>query len=379
MSVPVSEQRRSMSRGRIALIIVGALVALNASLASLDRWTGGGRPGPDSSSYTTASNGLAAYADLLADAGHDVKRLRASAEEAPLDVGSTIVVLDATIADEEITALRRFVTEGGRLVTGGADQTWIAALVARPPTLGFLPAGRTFASAPVPEVAGVGQVDSSGGGVFSDPGATLPILEGERGALATVAALGSGRVVILASSAPLRNELLDAADNAAFGLAIAGDASRTVVFYEAPHGYGQGLGMMAIPARARWVLAGLFLAAIVWMIGRSRRLGPPEDTARRLAPPRRLYVSSIAGTLARTKRRGEIVAPLQHHARRRLQTLGAIRRDAHRDEWIEVARRFGLADHEAETLFREPVTDAEVVEVGRVFNKLESHMTKGTR
>ncbi|MEX2394227.1 MAG: DUF4350 domain-containing protein [Actinomycetota bacterium] len=364
-----------MSRGRIALILIGVLVGLNVSLATLDRWTGGGRPGPDSSTYTTAENGLAAYADLLADERHAVSRLRARADETELDSSTTIVVLDASLSPGEAQAFRSFVASGGRLIAGGFDQAWITGLLDRPPSWDAAPAGVTVPVAPVPEVAGVGRVDSSGGGVYPETGAALPVLTGRRGALAAVATLGDGSIVLLASSAPLRNELLDDADNAAFGLALVGERNRPVVFYEAPHGYGQGLGLRAIPSRARWVIAGLVLAAIVWMLGRARRFGPPEDAARRLAPPRRLFVSSLAGTLARTRRRGESVAPLQHQARRQLQLIAAIPRDAERARWLEAAERFGLSEREALMLFREPTDDAEVIEVGRVFNKLESQMT----
>ena len=76
--------------------------------------------GPEGSSYATAPDGAAAYAELLRDAGHPVRRLRTPLSERPLERGATLVVLDAgRIERDEATAIGRFVEAGGRLIAGG--------------------------------------------------------------------------------------------------------------------------------------------------------------------------------------------------------------------------------------------------------------------
>jgi hypothetical protein len=108
-------------------------------------------------------------------------------------------------------------------------------------------------------------------------------------------------VLLLARSSPLQNRLLGRADNAALGLALAGEAGRPVVFVETVHGYGLASGLAAIPDRWLWVLGGLLVAALTWMLARGRRLGPPERERRELPPPRRAYVEALGAALARTR------------------------------------------------------------------------------
>ena len=114
------------------------------------------------------------------------------------------------------------------------------------------------------------------------------------GAVVAVAQLGAGRAVLLADASPLHNRALARADSAAFGLAAAGAARRPVAFLETVHGYGEATGLAALPARALWAIAGLALAALALVWSMARRLGPPEDEARALAPPRRDYVEAVA-------------------------------------------------------------------------------------
>ena len=118
---------------------------------------------------------------------------------------------------------------------------------------------------------------------------------------------GRGRIVLLADSSPLQNRLLGEADNAAFALALSGRGPLT--FVESVHGYGPQRGLAALPARFGWALIGLLLAALVFMVARGRRLGPPERERRELPPPRRAYVDALAATMARGKEREEAVAP----------------------------------------------------------------------
>jgi hypothetical protein len=364
---------RSMHPATRALVAVVALiVGLNLVIAGVTVVTGGSGPGgPTSSSYATDGDGLAAYAELLARNGHAVERVRTSLDKANLDPGTTLVVADpASMTPAEAAAIARFVGAGGRLVAAGGDAA---------PVLGGLPGGgpewdiagvrSARPLVPAPEVAGVTTVESAGAGSWDESKGTLPLLGDRDRVLATVAVAGAGRVVALADASPLQNRLLARADNAAFALGIAG-AGRPVAFAEAQHGYGRRTGLGAIPARWRWALAGGFLATIVWMWSRGRRLGPPDDIERSVPPARRAYVDAMAGALARTRQPDVVAAPLQERARRRLAARAGLAPDAGDDDLRRVAAELHLPPEEVDALFRTCRTDEDVVPVGRALAQL---------
>ena len=85
-----------MSRGRIAaLAVVGIVVLANLVVATSDSLRGGSPGGPASSSYATDEDGVAATAELLRRAGHDVEPLRTSPADATLEPTDTLFLLDA--------------------------------------------------------------------------------------------------------------------------------------------------------------------------------------------------------------------------------------------------------------------------------------------
>jgi hypothetical protein len=207
-------------------------------------------------------------------------------------------------------------------------------------------------------------VRSAGGGSWSDPGATAPVLVGNTRVLATVTDVGRGRVVALADPSPLQNRLLGTADNAGFGLAAAGD-DPTVLFAEGLHGYGRERGLGAIPGRWQAALIGLALAALLGVVAAGRRLGPPEDAGRVLPPPRREYVDALAGSLARTRRPVEALAPLQASARGRLARQAGLPPNAAEPELRGAAARLGWSQADINALFAPVVTDDDVVAAGK--------------
>lgn len=119
-----AERWQALGAGwRAALVVVALVVGVNVLLAGVRQVTGGAAPGGEpSSSYATAREGAAAYADLLVRRGHPVERLRSTLDRAPLRAGSTLVVLDPRpLDDTESAALERFVRSGGRLVLAGRE------------------------------------------------------------------------------------------------------------------------------------------------------------------------------------------------------------------------------------------------------------------
>ena len=293
--------------GTRRLLVVSAAVALVllALRLTLDSGQTGPR-GPAGSSYATSPAGLGGYAELLQRAGHPVERVRFRPREAVPSAGETAVLVDPDVVSaDDAAALRRFVTAGGRLIVADRNpETWIDGLLDRAPTWRSGGDATVRVLVPVAETSGVATISTARDGVFASAGGTLPIVAGQAGVLAAVGVVGRGRVVLIADASPLANDLLGDADNAAFGLAIAGAASRRVAFYEAVHGYGRGQGFSALPRAWRMGLGVLLLAGLALIWARGRRFGPPEQRERALPPARRRYPEAMAQVLVRASRDG---------------------------------------------------------------------------
>jgi hypothetical protein len=331
---------------RIALTVVALLVVINVALRFLGTLTGGTPGGPRSSSYATSAHGDAAYAELLGKTGHAVDQVRQLPHSSPPSAGATVFLLDPTAVETaDLAALRRFLGNGGKLVATGLSRASMHELVSRVPE-------RALGSRRLP-MEGL-QVETEGAAVWRGEG------------LVATRRVGSGTVELLADSSPLQNRLLGSADNAAFGLALAGPHSRPVEFLESYHGYGTGSGLSALPLAWKLLLGGLGLAALVYMVARGRRFGPPEEEGRSLAPPRREYVDSLAAVIARSKRRDAAVGPVQREARDAVLRRASLPPDVDSHVVRVAAKRLGLADEDAEALLRPPQTDAEVRALGRV-------------
>lgn len=352
---------------------LAAIVVLNVIALVLNQF-GGARPGPASSSYTTAPEGLAAYADLLERLGHPVVRLREELSEATPPSGSTVVLLDpGSISASEGRRLESFVEAGGHLVAGGAlgsDEPWLQALVESAPEWSATGATPARPLVPAPEVEGVTEVRTSSLGSWSHAGSTLPLLGSPGGIIATVASRGQGRIVLLADASPLHNRLLDDSDNAAFALGLAGGRGRPVAFVESVHGYGEQSGLAAIPARWKWALAGLALAALVFMVARGRRFGPPDATERALPPARSEYVDALAGILARSQDPAGVAARLRESLRRSVSERAGLPEDAPAEAIEDWSRRFGFDDEEAGAIGRPGHAESDLLVLGRALARL---------
>jgi len=331
---------------RIALAVVALLVVVNVALRFLGTLTGGTPGGPRSSSYATSRHGDAAYAELLGKAGHPVDQVRELPHSSAPSARATVLLLDPpAVRTADLAVLRRFVGDGGRLVAAGLSPDAMHELVSRVPE-------RALGSRRVRE-EGL-QVETGGAGGWRGEG------------LVATRRVGNGTVELLADSSPLQNRLLGSADNAAFGLALAGPPSRPVEFLESYHGYGTGSGLSALPLAWKLLLGGLGLAALVYMVARGRRFGPPEQDGRSLAPPRREYVDSLAAVVARSKRRDAAVGPVRREARDAVLRRASLPPNVEDDAVRVAARRLGLADDDTEALLQPARTDADVIALGRV-------------
>jgi hypothetical protein len=330
---------------RVGIAVVALLVVVNLALRFLGTLTGGTPGGPRSSSYATAPHGDAAYAELLGRAGHPVDQVRKLPHESPPKPGTTVFLLDPpAVKTRDLEALRTFVRGGGRLVVAGLSPGEMHQLVFHVPQ----------------RAAGSRRLNEEGLEIVSDG---VFAWRGE--GVVAVRHVGSGSVDLLADSSPLQNRFLGSADNAALGLTLAAPRGRPVEFLESYHGYGAGSGLSALPLAWKLLLGGLGLAALVYMVARGRRFGPPEEEGRSLAPPRREYVDSLTAVVARSKRRDEAVGPVRREARDAVLRRASLPPDVDQHAFRVAARRLGLADDDTEALLRSVETDAEVLALGR--------------
>lgn len=278
-------------RLRRIVLAVGAVVATLAVLAFVDRLVPS-PSGPPSSSYATERRGLAAWAELLRRQGHPVRRVRGGPEE--LRREETAVVLDPRdLLAADARRLAGLVRSGGRLIAGGeAPEAWLRFLA---PDLEWAPDGDEV-------IRGRLRVVTAQGGHWRTLGRARSVVGDRRRSLVASQELGRGRLVLVADSSPLQNQLLAQADDAVLAVELAGPRGRPVAFLESVHGYGKASGLAALPTGWRWGLGLLALAALTWVLSQARRLGPPDVAVRELPPPRAAYVEAIALAMLRADR-----------------------------------------------------------------------------
>ncbi len=360
---PVRDRWRSLHPGaRTAIVVVLAIVVIEVGLALLDAATRGAEPsGAPSSSLSTARSGLAAYEELLARYGHPIGHQRGALADARLDPSTTLVVLDPGNIDRaDLANIRRFLLDGGRLVAGGDRPEWLLEL-APADIPGWTPAGDRVVTVRDPDGRAQFTVETSGTGSW--------VLLGGRRSLTFEPAREGGQAVFLADASPLHNERLGQADNAAFGVSLAGETRRRVVFAEGVHGYGTTTGIAAIPFRWKVALIAVALAALLSMVAAGRRLGPPEDEARELAPPRRVYVDAVASNLARTRRPVEALAPVQGALRAAVARRAGLQPDASAAALRTAAGAQGWPDDEVEAMFVPLDRDERILAAGRALHR----------
>jgi hypothetical protein len=283
---------------RWAWALVAVVVGVNMVFFVVDLLFGG-PGGPRSSSLATSGDGLAAYSDLLGLNDHPATAARRN------EVGPTRTAILAEpegFDQDAADALRRFVQRGGRLIAGGPSAVeWLEFVTSDAPSWGPSEPARFVADPSASDTKGISSIEAASGGVWTDFGSWRAVVGEPPSVLIAEDDVGDGTVVAIADVSFLHNANLARADNAAFGLVLAGEDDRPVSFLESVHGYGDARGWSAIPVRWRWAIAGVGMAALVFMWARGRRLGPPEAATRPPPPPRRAYVDALAGALARTK------------------------------------------------------------------------------
>jgi hypothetical protein len=353
-------------------IVIGGIVVVNLVAQGLDNAVGGNQPGgATGSSYATAPEGLAAFGSLLAKYDHNVGRQRGAIAEAVLPSDATVFVLEPTsLTVDETAALLQFVTAGGRLVVGGRSPFFVRGLSDNAPE--WQVAGNTRWTNTDAALGNVHDIEGAGDGSWSSAGRGTTVVGTEGSSLLTRAPVGRGEIFFLADVSPIENDYLAAVDNAAFGLALAGDANRPVVFAEGVHGYGSSRGIAAIPDRWKIALLLLAVAALAFVWSRARRFGPPDRVARELPPARAEYVHALSVSLERTHDRVGAFVPTQRWARARVATRAGLGANANADDEqiTRAARLLGCPDDEIAALRSAISDDASVLALGRLVVRL---------
>jgi hypothetical protein len=349
------------TQGRAVLGVVAVLVGLNALAIIVDALIPSPE-GPRSSSFATAPEGVAAWAELARRSDIAVTALRERPSDATLPAEGTVVLLDPDgFTGGQARALRRFAEAGGRVVAGGVDPGAWAEELGAP---GWEDeAGR---DAQATDLGDARAVRTAGAGRWEDARGARVVVRADDAPVMLERRAGDGTIVLVADPSPLQNRLLGEADNAALALALSGPGP--LAFVESVHGYGTATGLAALPARFGWALILLGLSGLLLIAARWPRLGPPEPRERPLFPPRRAYVDALAATLARSRDRAAVAESVRSAARERLARRAAMPRDADAETWNRAARAAGLTEEEAQAL--QDVTDDEGIAAGRALARL---------
>jgi hypothetical protein len=336
------------------------------------------------SSLDTSRKGTAALAQMLGGRRHRVRELEGPLRSAVLPVPGTVFVLDPQKQmSPELATLSRFLVAGGRLVLAGKPGAGVLrGLLGNGPLPVWQAAtpGATHLGAPAPENYAAGTVVSTQPGSWrlsavsgQLAGGARVLLDGPHGALALLANIGRGSLVLLASSSPLENANLAKADNAAFALDITGRGTTPVIFDEYDHlQTSSGAGIAGLPGHWQAALGLALLAVIVWMLSAAQRFGPPVPAERELVPPRIAHVDAVAALLSSgpPERRIAAVAPLRRAARERLcRSLGA-NEDAPDAELWERTPSAAIAPEQVRAVLTEPRSEKDLLALGDAYVSL---------
>lgn len=346
---------------------VGLVVAINIALGAANEFLPSGRvDGPTGSSFVTTDGGTAAWYELLRRSGSDVERITEPLDTTALDPESTLIINNVAFASEQdTTAVTEFVDQGGHLVlvvSPGHRGDFHNALNITsghggPRHQTYTPTGEHGTTTGINEIITAPEqafVTVFGEQVLAD-GARILAFEVER---------GEGTVIVVANGSMFSNEYLAETDNAAFAVQVT--KGRPVAFNEFGHGFLDDISPEPVlPDRWRWSLYLLGGALVLYLLAVGRRFGPPEKTTRDLHPPRRLFVESVATTLARTPL-ADATEPLRIEALRQARRRTGVSPEAPFSELLEAASAAGIDQDDVRALQHPIATEEAALAAGRV-------------
>jgi hypothetical protein len=346
--------------GTLALVIGANLLLVILALVLDPRVDG-----PAGSSIVTTDGGYGAWHDTLAELGIPATRMRVPLDEADVAAGAVLVIAapDPELVDGGYRrALDGLLDRGGRVILVGEGAVDLLGPLA-PSVASGAEDGLTVVTSPVGDVTEL-VLD---GEWLPDPGGGEVLVADPQGR-ARVAEVRPGAVVVAGVSV-FENRVIGQADNGVLAVRLVGPGP--VVFDEYVHGFGAGQGLGAVRPVVV-VLAGLAMAAVVWMWAVGARFGPPEQRMRALPPPRGDYLDGVAVSLARAAPDEGGYGMLRRRGRERLDRLAgrysALPPDGRRRA---AAAEVGVTDEELDALHRPVESKEDAIRVASATAKIE--------
>ncbi|MEW5738277.1 MAG: DUF4350 domain-containing protein [Myxococcota bacterium] len=330
-----------MTRARWWLAL-GVLVALALAV--------GLAVGPDASDRQVPSvtssgpKGLLVLATWLRETGVDVRAGDEPLTEIPPDVATVVLPSPtaAEVTDDEVKALRRFVERGGTLVAllprGPAQarlKRWLSARAGEVAPLSDVPGVRDLGGSTVAvrisggALAHVAALRVSGEvTVTLDDEAAVPVTDPPA---LWWRALGRGEVWVSMGPDLAENARLELLDNAAFWAAV---GRRGPMWIDEFH--HQRRLDTAPPLHFVTTALQAGLLALLFVVARGTRLGPPREEPRQASRSASEYVTAMAALTARAGVEAELVAALKTRLRRTLHDALGISTSI---SWDEAARQ----------------------------------------
>lgn len=338
-------------------------------------------PIADHSTYRTNAAGTKALYEWLKHRGLDVNRLERPLTQIPQDAGLLCILLPTRpVGEDEIEALKAWVTDGGHVLLSGGTPYGIS-----PATILAGPAGEAVAEAFGLSLTSTrmkpGRVLSSGQGPYlrDVDWVALPnrariavggkAILGRRGSAALVEARhGEGKVVALAEAAPLSNGGLLEEDNAILAANLFYELGTPGVIYfdEYHHGFSAAMTFGELAAdlgltRAVLPLAVALLVAF-WSLG--RRFGSPRPAFSRQRRRAIEFVQGYANLCQEARASDAALELLYESFRRRIATsVGASATASNAELARLAAARAGVNAASLESLLEET---RERLEAGQV-------------
>ena len=169
------DQRSAVAK--VLVVLVGAIVAVNAVVALVNLVAGGQQPGgPSSSAYSTGSQGFVAWSQLLVRRGHRVVKVRGPLADALPASGRHARHRRSRLARCRRGPARQLRPGGwrSRVLLGERRCRSRRSPAGRSRQPGGAPVARGLA--PSPETAGLERVVGAGNGHLEDPAYLLPVL-----------------------------------------------------------------------------------------------------------------------------------------------------------------------------------------------------------
>jgi hypothetical protein len=269
----------------IALVL---MVAVSALLSPQESSGGRGIP----SSYSSASGGAKAAFLLLQELGHHIERWEQPPTALPQDPTGTLLILANPFkraSDPQRQALRNFVRNGGTiLATGMLAESLLPEGDVNYNSDAALEWQKLRAQIPSPFTKNASEIEMETDCYWGGHAPTHIALyaDGEN-RYAVTYTYGRGRVIWLASSAPLTNAGISRSGNMRFFLNVVGaPEDLTILWDEYFHGVEHSLSTFLGNTPLPWAVVQLGFVAGVLIFTYSRRLGPirPAAVKSRLSP-----------------------------------------------------------------------------------------------